>query len=119
MDWLTLGGQIITNIAAPLIGSVIKPIYDMITQLRKERSKASEIVTTNFVAVSAAMETPETRDKIDVERLHAYAKLTRSIMPFAFVEYLFYVTKVVSVLGLASIVYYWYWYWRVKRSKPL
>ena len=102
---LTVIKQIVDIIVAVIPGS--KALIEGINSLLKARSETSKIVTTGFVDLAKSMEKPEDRDKIDVERLRAFAELTRSIVPFAFVEYLFYITKVAGVVGLLYVLYYW------------
>ncbi len=93
----------------------IRTIIEGVSSLSDAHSETSKSVTTVFQNVEVAMGKPGDREKIDVERLRAFSEFAHNIVPFAFVEYLFYLTKVVSVLGLASVFYYWYWYWRRKR----
>src|SRR5258708_30583210 len=92
MDTLALIKTIVEMVVS-LIGAIFPPVKAFLDA----KSQTSTTVMQGFTEISHTMDTPE-REKIDVERLRAFAELTRSIIPFAWVEYAFFVTKVVMVL---------------------
>ena len=85
----------------------IKTVIAATSSLPDERSETSKSVIAVFENVSAAMGKPGDREKIDVERLRVFSEFAHNIVPFAFVEYLFYVTKVAGIIGLAYVFYHW------------
>ncbi len=103
---LTLIKQVSDTLGS--VFGIIKSVADGVSSLIKERSQTSTTVLSNFEDLTKKMENPEDREKIDIERLKVYAKLTRNIIPFAFVEYLYYLTKVAGLVGVISVIYYWY-----------
>lgn len=111
MDIAIIRKQVVDILMALI--KAIKTTIEGISSLPDEHSETSKSVITVFEDVNRAMGKPGDREKIDVERLRAFSEFARSIVPFAFVEYLFYVTKVAGMVGLASV--FWYWYWRRKR----
>jgi hypothetical protein len=104
---ITLIKQIVDTVVEVI--PAIKTVFEGISSLFKARSQTSDAITAGFGDIAKSMERPEDREKIDVERVRVFAELTRSVVPFAFVEYLFYVTKVAGLIGLAYVFYYW-WY---------
>ena len=90
-----------------IIGSVpfLKTILKGVKSLVPDRLQASEAAQKSLETVVETMSGPD-RDKIDAERVRALAELTRSTIPFAFVEYLFSTTKLFGVLALLMYMHH-------------
>ncbi len=95
MDTLNIIKTII-EMATSLIGTLFPPIK----ALMDARSEASKKVMEGFTEVATMMGTPDEREKVDVERLRVLAEYTEKIIPFAWVEYAFFATKVATVVAL-------------------
>jgi hypothetical protein len=91
-----------------IIGSIpfVSAGYKGLKTFLTDRSQTSEAALKSLENIADAMSGPD-RDKIDAERVRAIAELTRSMTPFAFVEYLFYATRVVSVFALVIFSLAW------------
>ena len=89
MDLLSVLKQVV-EIGGPLVSQILKLFFDDIRELVRGRSKTTENVTAGFVEIAKAMEQKDTQDRIDVERLRAFAELTREVAPMGWIEYAFY-----------------------------
>lgn len=77
----------------------VKPIFTVLKAIFTDRSQTSEAAQKSLESIAEIMKGPD-RDKVDAERVRALAELTRSMVPFAFVEYLFSTTKLFGALAL-------------------
>lgn len=87
------------------VGSIpfLKTIYTGLKSLITDRSQTSEAAQKSLENIVETMKGPD-RDKLDAERVRALAELTRSMTPFAFVEYLFFTTRAIGVFALVVFV---------------
>lgn len=82
--------------AIPLLVSGIKAIFF-------GKSTISETAHKSVAELTEALNSPD-KDKVEADRIRAVAELIKDMAPIAFVEYLFYVTKVASAFCL--LVYF-------------